>query len=192
MKTTPFDQISAVDVARAAAVSKGLVFHYFPSQRDLHGAILRAAAAELLADIDVDRSLPPEERLGAGLEAYISHIEERPDSYRALVRGAGSDELLVSVFEETRGAIVARISDALGLPDPPPGLRLVVRGWIAMVEESVLHWLDGSPVPRAELLEFLRRSAVTLLSEAANMSSEPQPRSNVVSNMASDASDGDV
>ncbi len=178
MKSTPFDQISALDVARATGVSKGLVFHYFPSQRDLHGAILRAAAAELLADIDVDHSLPPDERLGAGLDAYISYIEQQPESYRALVRGAGSDELLVGVFEETRDAIVATITAALGQQDPPPGLRIAIRGWIAMVEEAVLHWLDGTPVPRAELVEFLRRSAVTIVPEAANMSrAAPSTRS---------------
>ncbi len=43
LRTTPFDQLSAVDVARAAGVSKGLVFHYFPTTRELHVALLRAS-----------------------------------------------------------------------------------------------------------------------------------------------------
>lgn len=176
MKTTPFDQISAIDVGLAAGVSKGLVFHYFATQRDLHGAILRAAAAELLSDIDVDPTLDPEARLAAGLDAYIRYIEQQPASYRALIRGAGSDELLVAVFEETRNAIVATITDALGLPDPPPGLRIAVRGWIAMVEESVLHWLDDTPVPRAELVGFLQRAAITMLPDAVTMSHRPPRR----------------
>ncbi|MGH9037230.1 MAG: hypothetical protein ACRD0O_15835, partial [Acidimicrobiia bacterium] len=48
----------------------------------------------------------------------------------------------------------------------PPGLRIVIRGWIAMVEESVLHWLEGSPVPREQLLGFLQRAAGAMLPDA--------------------------
>src|SRR5882757_10666593 len=65
MKEMPFDEVTAEIVARAGGVSKGLVFHYFPSPRDLQVAILRAATAELLADLDVGADLPPHERLRA-------------------------------------------------------------------------------------------------------------------------------
>lgn len=39
VKRGPIDQLTADDVARAAGVSKGLVFHYFPTTRDLHVAL---------------------------------------------------------------------------------------------------------------------------------------------------------
>jgi hypothetical protein len=35
-----------------------------------------------------------------------------------------------------------------------------------MVEESVLHWLEGTPVPRDQLLGFLQRAAATILPDA--------------------------
>jgi hypothetical protein len=35
-----------------------------------------------------------------------------------------------------------------------------------MVEECVLHWLDDRPIPREELVEFLRRAALTMLPDA--------------------------
>ena len=35
-----------------------------------------------------------------------------------------------------------------------------------MVEECVLHWVDDKPVPRDELLEFLRGAALTMLPDA--------------------------
>src|SRR5436190_23947777 len=53
MKEMPFDEVTAEIVARAGGVSKGLVFHYFPTTRDLQVAILPAATAELLTDLDV-------------------------------------------------------------------------------------------------------------------------------------------
>jgi AcrR family transcriptional regulator len=169
VKTMRFDEVTAEVVARAAGVSKGLVFHYFPTTADLQVAILRAAAAELLTVIDVDPDLPPDQRLGVGLEAFVGYIEQQPASYQAVARRAGSDERLLAVFEDTRGAVVDMIADALGFSELPPGLRLVFRGWIAMVEECVLHWLDDKPVPRDELLEFLRRAALTMLPDALRL-----------------------
>lgn len=166
MKEMPFDEVTAEVVARAGGVSKGLVFHYFPSTRDLQVAMLRAAAAELLAELDVGRDLPPDERLRVGLEAFVRYIEQQPASYQAVVRRAGSDERLLAVFEDTRAAVVDIVAASLGLSEIPAGLRLAIRGWIAMVEECVLHWLEDSPVPRHELVEFLRRAALTMLPDA--------------------------
>ena len=169
MKQMPFDEVTAEVVARAGGVSKGLVFHYFPTTRDLQVAILRAATAELLADLDVGGDLPPEERLRVGLDAFVRYIEQQPASYQAVVRRAGSDERLLEVFEATRGAVVDIVAAALGLSEVPAGLRLLIRGWIAMVEECVLHWLDDRPVPREELVEFLRRAALTMLPDALRL-----------------------
>jgi AcrR family transcriptional regulator len=169
MKEMPFDEVTADTVARAGGVSKGLVFHYFPATRDLQVAILRAAAAELLVELDVGTGLPPDERLRVGLDAFVRYIEQQPASYQAVVRRAGSDERLLAVFEDTRAAVVDIVAGALGLADLPAGLRMAIRGWIAMVEECVLHWLDGRPVPREELVEFLRRAALTMLPDALRL-----------------------
>jgi len=166
IQTRPFSQVTADEVARAVGVSKGLVFHYFPTNRDLQVAVVRAAAAELLSRLNVDPDLPPEQRLGAGLEAFVSFIETQPANYLAVARSVGSDPALMEVFEETRAAVVDLILSAIGMEGGPPGLRIVVRGWIAMVEESVLHWLEGMPVPRDQLLGFLQRAAATMLPDA--------------------------
>jgi AcrR family transcriptional regulator len=169
VKTMRFDEVTAEVVARASGVSKGLVFHYFPATADLHVAILRAASAELLAEIDVGAGLPPDERLRVGLDAFVRYIEQQPASYQAVARRATSDERLLAVFEDTRAAVVDIIAGALGFSQLPAGLRLVFRGWIAMVEECVLHWLDDKPVPREELLEFLGRAALTMLPDALRL-----------------------
>jgi AcrR family transcriptional regulator len=169
MKEMPFDEVTAEVVARAGGVSKGLVFHYFPTTRDLQVAMLRAAADELLADLDVGAGLPPDERLRVGLDAFVRYIEQQPASYQAVVRRAGSDERLLEVFEDTRSAVVGIVAATLGLTELPAPLRLVIRGWIAMVEECVLHWLDDRPLPREELVEFLRRAALTMLPDALRL-----------------------
>jgi AcrR family transcriptional regulator len=171
MKEVPFDEVTAETVARAGGVSKALVFHYFPATRDLQVAILRAAAAELLVEIDVGAGLPPDERLRVGLDAFVRYIEQQPASYQAVVRRAGSDERLLAVFEDTRAAVVDIVAAALGLSQLPPGLRLAIRGWIAMVEECVLHWIDRRPISREELVEYLRQAALTVLPYALALGS---------------------
>jgi AcrR family transcriptional regulator len=170
LKSSPFDQVSPDLVARVAGVSKGLVFHYFPTKRDLHVAILRAAAAELLAELDPDPAMAPDQRLRAGLDAFVDFIEQQPANYLAVSRSAGSDPGLLAVFEDTRAAVVGIVVQALGLSTPPPGLRIAIRGWIAMVEEAILHWLDGRPVPREALVDFLQKAALTMLPDALALS----------------------
>lgn len=160
-----FDQMTADEVAHRAGVSKGLVFHYFPSTRELQAAVLRAKAAELVAGLDVDPAAAPTARLRAGIEAFVAFIEVQPDTYRAIARGAGTDEQLLAVFEDTRAAVVDLIRGAVALPELPAGLRIAVRGWIALVEEATLHWLDERPVPRTDLVDFLHRAALGLLAD---------------------------
>jgi len=174
VKTMRFDEVTAEVVARAGGVSKGLVFHYFPTTSDLHVAILRAASAELLVEIDVGTGLPPDEALKVGLDAFVRYIEQQPASYQAVARRASSDERLLAVFEETRAAVVDIMATNLGFSELPAGLRLLFRGWIAMVEECILHWLDDKPVPRDELLEFLRGAALTMLPDALTLGVLPR------------------
>jgi AcrR family transcriptional regulator len=160
-----FDQMTADEVALRAGVSKGLVFHYFPTTRELQVAVLRIKTAELVAALDADPTAAPTDRLRAGIDAFVAFIEIQPGTYRAIARGAGTDAQLLEVFEDTRGAVVDLVRRAIGMPDLPAGLRIAVRGWIALVEEAALHWLDGRPVPRAELVDFLHRAALSLLAD---------------------------
>jgi AcrR family transcriptional regulator len=170
MRSVPLDQLTADHLAHAVGVSKGLVFHYFPSTRELHAAVLEAATAELVAGLDVDPSASPSERLRLGIDAFIAYIEQAPASYVAMARGSGSDPLLGAVFDRTRDEVVALVQGVLGAEELPAGLAIGLRGWIAFVEEAVLHWLaHDRPVPRDALVAFLQQTAVRMLPEALAM-----------------------
>lgn len=80
----------------------------------------------------------------------------------AIVRGAGSDEGLLDVFERTRDAVVVLITSKL-VTAPSPLLNLAVRGWIASVEEATFLWLRDRPCSRETLIDLLFRSAMQLL-----------------------------
>ena len=170
LSTRSLDQLAIEDIAAAAGISRGLLFHYFPSKRDFHEAVVRAAAADLLACTEPDRSLPYIEQLRAGIEAFIDYVVENRDSYVSLLRGAaGGDLNLRAIFDETRSAITARVIDGLGAETVPYRVRLAVRGWVAFGEEVILGWLSAPdpPLDRAGLVDLVHDSLVALVAAAA-------------------------
>lgn len=164
LSTRPLDQVAIDEIAQAAGISRGLLFHYFPSKRDFHEAVVRAAAAELLGRTEPDPDLPFVEQLRSSVEAFVDYVRENRDGYVSLVRGAaGSDPGLQGVFEQTRAAICDRVLEGLGVASAPPTrLRLAVRGWVAFSEEVVIDWLSASGTD-----DSLDRDAVVDLLDAA-------------------------
>lgn len=163
----PFDQITADHVAQAAGVSKGLVFHYFPTTRDLQAALLRAVTQDMVAGLDVDPTAAPDQRLRLGIAAFVDFIQRAPESYQAMARGSGSDPAINEVVDATRDGVVALVQGVLGAPALPPGLNIALRAWIAFVEEAALHWLTlGRVVDRDALVDFLADTAIRMLPDA--------------------------
>jgi AcrR family transcriptional regulator len=177
IKQRPFDQTLVDEVIDAAGISKGLLFHYFSSKQAFQLAVMEAATSELVALLEPDEELPVLGQLSRGLDAYVAYIEQNQAGYLAIVRGAGSDEELLAVFERTRDAIVDIVVGGLvrtGLAtEEDPLLRLAARAWTASVEESTFLWLRDRPCTREQLLELLTRSALQLAPLVAELSERP-------------------
>lgn len=161
IRTHPLDQELADGVVRAAGISRGLLFHYFPSKSDFQYAVIQAAADEILAAVQPDPSSSPLEQLHQGVDRYVRYVEKRPGVSIALARGAGSDERLLDIFEKTRKAVVRFALGSISVR-PNAQLRLAVRGWVAFVEESTFEWLRDRSCSRTALVEFLYQTALHL------------------------------
>lgn len=149
----PREQVATDRIAEAAGISRGLLFHYFPTKRAYHVAVVQAAADRLLEVITPDPEMPPRTRLRQSLVAYIGFVSANEALYVSLVRGAaGRDDGLREIFEKTRAEIVERVVGNLGLHSGPPLLQLALYGWIGFVEESTLDWLRRRDVPREQLV----------------------------------------
>lgn len=160
----PLDQIPVDEIAQRAGISRGLLFHYFGSKRGYLTAVMRRAAAELLDATRPEVSKGPFEQLHGGLGAYVQYVQSNRAAYLSLVRGAaGADPALAEIFESTRQALVDRVLVGLGDQRPSPTLRIAVRGWVAMVEEATVTWLDHQPISRKALVELLEHAFVALL-----------------------------
>jgi AcrR family transcriptional regulator len=158
-----YDDVSIDDIADEAGISKGLLYHYFGSKRDFYVATVREAAGQLLARTETDPALPPNERAAAGLDGYLSFVEEHAQPYAALMRsGIGADPEVASVVEETRDGFVTRILHDLGA-DGRDVFRFLLRSWIGLVEAASLDWLERKTVSRDVVLEAMLESLYAML-----------------------------
>jgi AcrR family transcriptional regulator len=165
----PYDAISVEDLAEAAGISKGLLYHYFPGKRDYYVAVLEHAAGRLLADTTPpSRDLPPTLRLRRGLETWLDFVEQHGEAYVALVRGGiGSDPEVAAILEQTRSAFVERILVDLPPVGDTPLLRIALRGWVGFVEGIATEWVRTREVTRDELLALAEDAMVSAVAHAS-------------------------
>jgi AcrR family transcriptional regulator len=170
LATRTLDELSVDDIAEQAGISRGLLFHYFASKQDFHLAVAQAAAQELLRRTEPDPGASPVEALRGGLEAFVDYVQENPDNYKSLVRGAASgDAEMRAVFDHTRSTLAQRIVDIVGVMGQELDARavLAVHGWVAFVEECVVGWRVDGPVSRPALIDLLVKALVALVLAAS-------------------------
>jgi AcrR family transcriptional regulator len=153
----PYEDVWIEEVATLANVSRGLLYHYFPTKRDFFAAVVQHESDTMLRLTNPDPNLPVHQRLAAGLDAYLDYVQEHVHSFRALQRAVSAgDSVIRATYEANQTEQARRITEAvlanaadLGLdPDHPPAtLNLAVRGWLVFVVDVCLRWLDDSGDP---------------------------------------------
>lgn len=149
LRTQPIHQLSIDAVAAEAGISRGLLFHYFPTKRDFYVAVMAAAGRRLLRVTAPDPSLPADQQLRQMLLSFVAFVTRRRDSYISFVRGAaGGDDYVVEVYDETRAALTTRVLELLGAgaaaTEPASRDRMTVHAWLAYVEDLTIEW-SGLP-----------------------------------------------
>jgi AcrR family transcriptional regulator len=155
-----YDDVSIDDLAREAKISKGLLYHYFPTKRDLYVAGLSEIADELVAAItSVPGDLSPLERVRRSLDAYLDYITRHAQAFISLMRGGiGSDPDVAKVIDNVRQRLFDNFLG--GTPFAPilagdVKFETAVRGWIGFVEHASLDWAAKPRMERTELRDLL-------------------------------------
>ncbi len=165
-----YDEIAIDDIAAQAGISKGLLYHYFPSKRDFYVEVIREAARELAERTEPDPSLPPLERLTASIDAYLVHVEEHARGHATLLRGGiGTDPEVRAIVDGNRRISAQRVLDAIAEQggELTPAVQLAVRGWIGFVEAVSLDWIEKREVPRDEVRALLVQTLGWAVASAA-------------------------
>ena len=152
-----YDEVQIDQIAKEAGVSRGLLYHYFPSKRAFFAAIIQGGYDEILAVTQPDPRLAPAEQLEAGLRAYLDYVESHPHMYRAIFRtAAGLEQTAQEVVNRNLDLQARRILAAFGGPSAPHSLTyLAVRAWLAFLIHAVLDWLDhGARGDRQKLFDI--------------------------------------
>ncbi len=142
----PVQELSLDEVAAEAGVSRGLLFHYFPTKTDYHRAVVEAARRRVARTVSPDPGVIGETAVRQVVERFLDQVARRRESYVALVLGqapiarAAGDDPVETVREHVAG-VVARATD---LPD---AALPAVHGWVAYLEDRALQW---SARPAAE------------------------------------------
>ena len=167
---TPHDQVSIEAIARAAGISKGLLYHYFPTKADFVVAVLRRSYEEL------SRRMAAAEDLDAALDAFLGYVEERATGFFAVLNArSGAEPAVRAVLEEQRAARVAGMVDlAAALSGRPraevesPTLTLGLEGWLYFCDGVVSGWLERGAPSRADVLRLLRENLLATLGAASH------------------------
>jgi AcrR family transcriptional regulator len=175
-----YDEVSIDLIAQQAGISKGLLYHYFPTKRAFYLACVREAAGRLLARMDaVPNEGPPLEILAAGLDAYLEHVRAHGRAFVMLMRGGdGVDREIASVVDETRANLLGQLTSGLAALFPAsspvldsPLLQIALTGWIGLAEAASIAWVDACvaqsravPAPaQAEVRDLLANALVAIV-----------------------------
>ena len=146
------------EVAGEAGISRTLVFHYFPTKGDFYAAVVQYAGERLLRPVVTPEGASADERVRILVDGFVRLVERNRASYTALVRAAGGgDQRVVDLIGEIRDSLVPKWLAAAEWSQDDPLARLVVRGWLVGMEETVLAW-DPRSVRREALIDHLSRS----------------------------------
>ena len=163
----PVQELSLDEVAAEAGVSRGLLFHYFPTKTDFHRAVVEAARRRVGRNVSPDPDAVGPDAVRQVVERVLDLVARRRETYVALVLGqapiarAAGDDGVGTLRERVAGLVAA----ATGMPD---AALPVAHGWVAYLEDRALQW-SAVPEPereagRAALVEHCTR-ALALLTE---------------------------
>jgi AcrR family transcriptional regulator len=167
-----YDELSMREIARAAGISKPLLYHYFPSKRAFFQATLARAAEELRARTEPDPNLPPLDQLKGSLEAFLELVDENALAYRKLMQSVNSVSEVREIVEDIRTRTAARILEGLYAEGAPAKARVAVHGWLWFMDGACLDWIERRDLSRDELRDLLLGTLLGALIAAGAMPSD--------------------
>lgn len=153
-----YDGTSMEDVARAAGVTRLIVYRIFESKEALYLAVLTAVLDDLSARFDAGPTHSRDE-VAAGSESVAARLlgvaRRHPDGFRLLWRHASNQAefselyaLFASAATDYAAGLIAEVSSE------PTMLRWAAESVVSHVYESICLWLDRGDVALDD--QFLR------------------------------------
>lgn len=168
-----YDEVAVGDIATAAGVAHGLLFHYFKNKRGIYLAAMENVAAELESARRVDLTAPPGMQIR---QLYVNHFSSLAHHHglalRLVLGGRGADPEAWQVFEATRWRSIEWLCTLLGLDARAHALRMTLHGTAAALDETAAYWYQHEkPFDISVLTDVLLLQTITALRGAALLDS---------------------
>lgn len=151
-------EVAITTIAAEAGVSKPVLYRYFSDKDELHAAVGRWGAAEVVAGMMpaflVDTTV--RERIRGAMDAYLQVIAEHPQVFNLLVRQRGGHDPLA----DGKARIVESINQVLSgslhrLGVQAGGLEVWSQGMVGLALNTGEWWLETQTLSRAEARDQL-------------------------------------
>src|SRR6476620_8323140 len=137
LRRRPHEEVSIEEIAEAAGVSKGLLYHYFPTKKDFLVAAIERGQRLLAERLRPDPDLPAEAQLDARLDGFLNYVEEHATAYASIFRGGSSDPEILAALDAGRAEQLRTLLASVGTwkespvsSKPSPQLETAVQGWL--------------------------------------------------------------
>src|ERR1044072_6937598 len=98
---SPYDEVWIEEVAEIAGVSRGLLYHYFPTKKDFFAAVVERESRRMRQLTAAVPGVPAREQLSLGLDSFLEYVESHAQGFRAFHRAeAGGDPVVRKVYRE--------------------------------------------------------------------------------------------
>jgi AcrR family transcriptional regulator len=161
--------VSMEDLAKAAGVTKPILYRHFGHRDGLTAALAARFAVGLQATLQAAMVAgnPPRETLEKTIDAYLEFVERDPEVYRFLVRrllvnehaptSSPSSDLTVGNFlRQVANQVALVLGEQLRLANlDSGGAEPLAHGIVGMVHAAGDWWLDRQTMPRARLVDYI-------------------------------------
>ncbi|MEP6649618.1 MAG: TetR/AcrR family transcriptional regulator [Lapillicoccus sp.] len=147
-----YDDVTMEAVAARAAVSRALLYRYFPSKRDLFAGVYQAAADRLLEITTLVPDLPLEPQIVAGLDAHIDYFVANRSAVLTANRTLAGDPIIQAIISDELAVLRERVLATQPLDGPArQAMSAVLMSWLTFVRVLCVDWLAAPAFSRTVL-----------------------------------------
>lgn len=143
-----YHETTMSDIARAAGVTKPVLYQHFSSKRDLYRNVLEDIGARLERVVieAATEAASPRERASAGIDAYVKFVENDVDGFHLLFSGGNrQDEEWASITSGVEESLAQAIASLIEVPSASAARRrALAHGVIGMAESMMRHALGDT------------------------------------------------
>jgi AcrR family transcriptional regulator len=141
-----YDEVSVEDIASSAAVTRGLVHHYFGGRKEVYIALLERIGTQREEQIPPPVGGGARARLADSVSRWLDWTEQNRTIWLATL-GRGEDiadpDVRAVVLELVRRAVALVAAQHADMADDTPRLRYALECWTGLNRAATRRWLQG-------------------------------------------------